>query len=147
MAYCKWSDNNGYCDVYVSGDLKRGWTTRVAAKRYPKGRPLDGLGMIQKMLTERDLGDMSEAADAAQARCEVWEKEYPKIPIAHKDAGAKFKHTNPRGCAVNLERLKLEGFAIPQRVIIKLRDEAACYEQWGNDLPNSSQQGGRYDAR
>ena len=139
MAYCKRSDINGFCDVDVSGDLKRGWTTRVATKRYPEGRPLDGLGMIQKMLTDRDLGDMRKAADEAQSKCEVWEKEYPRIPISHKEAGAKFKHTNPRSCALNLERLASEGFAIPQRVINELRDEAACYEQLGNGLPNGSQ--------
>ncbi|WP_299083192.1 hypothetical protein [uncultured Ruegeria sp.] len=137
MAYCRWSDNNGYCDVYVNGDLKRGWTTRVATKRHPEGRPLDDLNTIKK-----HRGDPRKALEKsieARTACEAWEKENPKIPIAHKDAGAKFKHSTPSECADNLERLKSEGFGIPQHTIDQLREEALWYETWGNGLPEGSQ--------
>ncbi|WP_299775689.1 hypothetical protein [uncultured Tateyamaria sp.] len=140
LAYCKWSDNNGHCDVYVSGDLKRGWTTYVATKRHPEGRPLDWLSAIKKSLSDRGFGDdIRKAAAEARARCKVWEKENPQIPLDHRDAGATFKHANPRDCAINLERLKSEGLAIPQSVINELQDEADFFEQHGNDIPNGSQ--------
>ncbi|MDX8355677.1 hypothetical protein [Cognatiyoonia sp. IB215182] len=93
MAYCKWSDDNGYCDVYVAGDLKRGWTTRVAVKRHPAGRPMDSFSVIQEL--KNDPGKALRKAQEAHAACMSWEKDNPKIPISHKDAGAEFKHVNP----------------------------------------------------
>lgn len=124
MSYCRWSSDNGYCDVYVYEDVHGGWTTHVASARYPEGRPQ---GYMEVFFSFMDAGGDAEAAHVpaleARAAQEEWDEANPVIAIESPKAGESFSHSSPGECADNLEQLRCEGFQVPQYAIDSLREE------------------------
>ena len=130
MSYCRWSTDNGYCDAYVYEDVNGGWTTHLANYKRPPGRPEDPiLSLIKRKYEEYEKRKEEQ---------EKWDKDNPLIFIDHPEAGKSFNHDTPRECADNLERLKKEGFCIPNYVIIWLRDEQEDIDEENNRHPSQS---------
>ena len=115
MAYCRWSSDNGYCDLYVYEDVSGGWTSHVASRRRPPGAPKDPFTAY----TEGGMEAYLMAYDAWQK----WSSSMAPIDIDHPDAGSSFNHETPGECAENLKRLKAEGLVIPDYVIEELMEE------------------------
>jgi hypothetical protein len=127
MSYCRWSSDKGYCDVYVYEDVSGGWTTHVASKRRPKGRPDGYLEVIERQFKAATELDTQACADAASIQ-EKWDEENPPFDIEHVEAGESFNHAEPGECADNLERLRREGFQVPQYAIDGLREDQAMLD-------------------
>jgi hypothetical protein len=124
MAYCRWSCMNGYCDAYVYEDAHGGWTTHLAGVRWPEGAPESGMdAMFYAMNAECSNDEVAQAYKDAQQARDDWNKQNPPQPIEHPEAGASFNHDTPGECAENLERLRKEGFRVPDWAIDELREE------------------------
>ena len=117
MSYCRWSCLNGYSDVYVYKDVSGGWTTHVAGRRRPPGAPDHG------MVVFFGEGGSIEKYMEAQAAWAVWAEKTPLTDIDHPEAGKTFNHDLPGECADNLERLRGEGFTVPDWAVKSLKDE------------------------
>jgi len=130
MSYCRFSDLNGYCDVYVYQSAC-GWETHIATKRRPPGRPLSGLAFAASTMpnplpeigAEEFLRWVNEGNDAMEI-CREWDAQNPPIAIDHPLAGQSCRHDTPSKCADHLEHLKAQGFNVPDWAIANLRDEA-----------------------
>ena len=126
MSYCRFSSEDRTCDAYVY-EADCGWVTHVARNKVRWTVPLPAeLGDIDwKTATElertrhiRRLVDRSVLISDLLRRFYTHERE----DIDHPDAGETFTHDTPGECADNLERLKADGFNIPQYAIDALRE-------------------------
>jgi len=115
MSYCRWSCDDFQSDVYVYESCLGHWLINVAANRVlvdrsklpPRVSPLeDPAGYITR---HRLLSDML--------------KEAKTVAIPHELAGASLACATPGLCADKLEKLKAEGFHVPDGVIESLREE------------------------
>lgn len=127
MSYCRWSSENGYCDVYVYEDVSGGWTTHVAGARPPEGAPQSAmdamLGEIQK--GEKDSEKLSAIYKKHDAKRQAWNDLNPNKVIKHELAGKSFNHQSPGECADHLKFLKDAGFVVPNYAIKALQEEQA----------------------
>lgn len=125
MSFCRWSCLNGYSDVYVY-EGRQGYVTHVARKRRPPGAPRSGMDAFYEVMAADGSGEeMAEAYRSADAKRQEWDEAHPLAPIDHPEAGANFCHDDADECAANLERLRREGFVVPEWAIESLREEAA----------------------
>ena len=133
MSYCRWSSLNGYCDVYVFEDVHGGWTTHVASRRPPPGAPEDPMEVLTvEAAADPELWTKAWAEfQRRQAARDAWASTNASLPIEHPEAGASFNHPTPGDCADNLERLRAEGFIVPQAAIDVLRSESLEVQQHG----------------
>lgn len=95
MSYCRFSSENGYCEVYVYESVDGEWITHVPRRRWPEVSPPDPYLEFSR----------------------EWREDHPLIEIDHPEAGSVFRHETARECAENLIRLKNEGFRVTQRAI------------------------------
>jgi hypothetical protein len=126
MSYCRWSSDNGYCDLYVYEDVHGGWTTHVATHRIPPGAPPDPIDLLF-------AGDVGGYLKRNEERSE-WIKGINTIKIDHPEAGTSFNHDTPGECAENLKRLRAEGFVVPECAINSLMEEEAEREASAGDI-------------
>lgn len=119
MSYCRFSSDNGYSDVYVYPSTGGGYVTHVAARRPPPGAPPDGMALLFGSKQDGVVEEFDRLAEIRRA----WDAENPHVSIDHPEAGAGFVHDTPGECADNLERLRAEGFHVPQGAIDALRAE------------------------
>lgn len=105
MSYVRWSCDDGKSDVYVYADINGGWTTMVAGRSILRDIAEDAVP--KGYVPELGFGDETHYA-----------KDY-----THPEAGAQFNHSTPQEAANNLERLREEGFHVPQFAIDDLREE------------------------
>lgn len=109
MSYCRWSDDDYQCDVYVYDDVMGGITTHVAGRRYvfaealPPPLELTPDNIPEWMERHEKIMQMTSAA--------VLE------PIDLEGAGASFNHDTGVEAAAQLEELKELGFRVPQYAI------------------------------
>lgn len=122
MSYCRFSDMNGFCDVYVYSDVDGGWTTHVAAARQPAGAPADGFALLAATSTNPDHPALQLWVEQHKALID-WCMQTGSVAIDHPEAGTNFRHPTPGECADNLERLAREGFIVPIFAIQELRKE------------------------
>lgn len=122
MSYCRWSSDNFYCDAYVY-ESSAGWETHLANQRRPPGAPDNGATAMFKSLQVLRNDLAADAYRLAQAAWDEWAERNPLQPIDHDEAGESFIHESPGECADNLERLRSEGFVIPQYAIDALREK------------------------
>jgi hypothetical protein len=120
VAYCRWSDYNGYCDVYVYADVNGGYTTHVASARRPEGAPPDPV----EKLKEGDVDGYNERFSKWLA----WAEKTPLVGIDREEAGKTYNHPTPGECAKNLIRLRDCGFIVPQYAIDQLEEEQKVVE-------------------
>jgi len=129
MSYCRWSSDNGYCDVYVYEDVNGGWTAHIAGRRRPPGRPP---GMIEFMgmycmagggTTPELTAEAQEAIRLLVQAQKAWDEANPHIPIAHDLAGESFNFATPLECADALRMWKVSGLMVPDYAIQELIEE------------------------
>lgn len=123
MSYCRLSSDNGYCDAYVYESVHGGFETHLAGRRQPPGAPDKPSTAMWKAIMAGRSDLATDAYKAAQPIWDAWEEQNPLIEIDHPEAGESFNHETPGECADNLERLRSEGFVIPQYAIDMLRQE------------------------
>lgn len=115
MSYCRWSDDDYQCDVYVYEDCAGGWTTHVAAKRkifkepIPEKVPFDDEHKTAWFERHNKIMEMCEGATHE--------------PIGLEFDGESYNHKTPGECADNLVKLKDVGYNVPQYAIDALREE------------------------
>lgn len=121
MSYCRFSTDDFSCDAYVYGDASGGWTAHVASSRYVLDAPLPalpappGAGVDTRPWAEEFLV-------ATQARAYVLERA-ATAPIGLASDGQRLHTDTPGGMADHLERLRAEGYRVPQGAIDALRAE------------------------
>lgn len=117
MSYCRFSSDDGQCDVYVYEHYMGFWVTHVAGQ---KRRPIEPLPPPVPCSPER-------AAEwlARHKRVQEILDQSPYEPIGLPHDGESFEHATPDECAENLERLQALGYNVPQYAIDALREEAA----------------------
>lgn len=113
MSYCRWSSDNFTSDVYVYEHVDGSWTTHVAGRRY--------VGDVSPITDFKDAATwvaQSKAQSESLAKCVT-------TPIGLPSDGKTIKDDSPGGCADTLERLRAEGYTVPQYAIDELRAEQA----------------------
>jgi len=114
MSYCRWSSDDYQCDVYVY-ESSDGYETLVATRRpvfaEPLPPPLESWSVSAWMDRHRVVSAMLERAT------------YVAIDLT--GAGASYCNDTPGECADLLERLRADGFNVPQDAIDALRDDQA----------------------
>lgn len=122
MSYCRWSSENGYCDVYVYESVYGGWVTHVASLRRPPGRPV---GYMEETYRQISAGGSTdhEAAKKRGDEQRAWDETHPLEPIGIDGFEESYCHDSPGECADNLEAMKAAGFMVPQYAIDALREE------------------------
>lgn len=113
MSYCRFSDNDYQCDVYVYADCNGGYTTHVAGNRVIFKDELPGNVSIEDTkawLARYNI--VSEMLDNAT-----------REDIGLEYDCAEFNHTTAEECADNLEMLKQAGYNVPQYAIDALRED------------------------
>lgn len=126
MSYCRWSDMNGYCDVYVYEDVNGGYTCHVAGQRIPSGAPYIGYDLLMASALAGSNSEKSPAWELYQKNKEIrdeWAKDNEPVPIEHELAGSSFNCPTPGEMADHLEKLAREGFIVPGHAVISLREE------------------------
>lgn len=115
MSYCRWSDNDYQCDVYVYADSRGGYTIHVASNRpildedLPPFVPLDEANI--------------EAWLARNEKLEAWLDRAERRPIGLPYDGESFNVPTASEAADRLEMLKEAGYNVPQYAIDALREE------------------------
>lgn len=117
MSYCRFSCDDGQCDVYVFEHYMGFWQTHVAAN---KRRPIEPLPAPVPCDPERAVEWF-----ARRKRVQEILDQSPREPIGLPHDGESFEHATPGECADNLERLKAMGYNVPQYAIDALREEQA----------------------
>jgi hypothetical protein len=116
MSYCRFSDEDFRCDVYVY-ESACGYETHVAARRR----------VLREDMLPPPLPDSASPEQQVARHMRVMEivdsAEVQEIDLP--EAGESFLHATPGECADNLERLRAAGFRVPQYAIAALRAEAA----------------------
>jgi hypothetical protein len=102
--------------VYVWADVSGVWVTCVAGARYvfdgvtlPEPRRIDADGFDAWYQRSVEVGRLVESL--------------PLEPIGGPHDGERFEDTTPGACADTLERLRGEGYHVPQYAIDDLRAE------------------------
>lgn len=149
MSYCRFSSMNWRCDVYVYEDVGGGWTTHVAGRRKVVPPIPDLLCSPVSMAIHRWSGCYWDR----QARKLVYPNRWravvyrlwnrlasfwhnrvhmgslnfiPMRPIGLRHDGQSFSDPTPIDCAERLERLRAEGYKVPQEAIDALRSEVVA---------------------
>ena len=110
MAYRRWSD----CDVYVCKHAHGGWATHVASRRNSAGNP-----------PNIDYTTAETVTKSCADRVAWFKNNTDYVEIDLPSAGMTFNDATSGECAARLERLREEGFDVPQYVINELRAIAA----------------------
>lgn len=116
MSYCRWSDDDCQCDVYVYANCSGGYTTHVASRRVLYRHPLPPPVLFD--------GARITEWQARRALIEALFAESDKVPIGLPHDGESFNDDTASECADRLERLRALGYVVPQYAIDALREEA-----------------------
>jgi len=115
MSYCRWSDDDHACDVYVYEHCEGYFAIHVAAYRMVFDGPLP------------------DPIPYSAATHEAWFARYwhvsmmldqaTRVPIGLPHDGENIKAASAGECADELERLRAIGYRVPQHAIDTLRQE------------------------
>ncbi len=156
MSYCRWSSDDGQCDVYVYEDVAGGWTTHVASRRI-KHIPPDHVRKLcrswpfaddpaaeyEKYEQERQEWIMSFPHEMYQVRAvggafiempAFAESEYIDLSEISHHAGRSYNHSTPENCVACLLDIRASGLNVPQYAIDELMEE---YSEAANKLQTS----------
>ena len=121
MSYCRWSNDDFHCDVYVYEE-ETVFMIHVASSRYQFKEPISAPvsptkdGMNAWMARHRELSRMVGEADI--------------VTIGLPHDGESFSFDTADECADELVRLKALGYNVPQYVIDQLREEREARDSW-----------------
>lgn len=114
MSYCRWSSDNGLCDVYVYESCEGGYVIHVASKRVsddvPKCDHLLKPNLIHKYMR-------------AKKKQNKWRDKNPPQPIGLPHDGESFGFETPHECANKLIELRGIGYNVPKYAIDELMDD------------------------
>jgi hypothetical protein len=113
MSYCRFSSDDFKSDVYVYEDITGGWTIHVASSRI--------IGDIPKIpkLTEISTDDFMKTYKKQMKFLKTAKRK--KIELKYD--GETFNTESPIDCAIQLIKIKEEGYHIPNGVIDTLINE------------------------
>lgn len=120
MSYCRWSSDDGYCDVYVYKCVHGGWVTHVAVRRQPDGCPVK----FKDVMPDGKF-DAKKYLEYTKAKSK-WLDNVKYLELDSPHAGKSFRHSTPKECADNLITLRESGLMVPQYAIDTLMDEDSC---------------------
>lgn len=124
MSYCRWSNDDYQCDLYVFEDCGGWWQTYVAGRRrvlregveFPPPPTTPDEWVERHMAVSKIIADENEGV--------LWDwLDLPDLP-----EGDSFRDATPGECADRLEWLRSKGFNVPQFAIDELRAEARSTE-------------------
>lgn len=116
MSYCRWSTDNFHCDVYCYEDVSGGWTTHVAASRYPDdGRP---------PALELALTDFAKYQQDTRDWNSIWPA-IEMVPIGLPHDGETFNDPTLEAFLERLIMLRDAGYLVPSYVFDDVRAEIA----------------------
>ena len=110
MSYARWSNDCYNSDVYVY-DAEDGYHVHIADVRHISNMPR--------------IPEPDNLADYLSHHLLVieWEKQATRIPLNKPLAGQSFIFETAKETAEFLEKLKADGYLVPDRAIIFLRQE------------------------
>jgi len=115
MSYCRFSNDDYQCDVYVYESCYGGFDTHVATYRkvfkepIPEIIPFDTEHQKEWFKRHQKIMKMCGAAD--------------RVKIELPNDGESFNHNTAKECADNLVELKEAGYNVPQYAIDALNEE------------------------
>ncbi len=121
MSYCRWSDNDFQCDVYVYEDVKGGYTTHVASNRPVYTEPLPPRISLDEHKT---CGDFVDRFLERNEKMKVLLNKAERKAIGLPHDGETFNDPTPEATADRLQSLKDMGYNVPDYAIESLREEA-----------------------
>lgn len=131
MSYCRWSSEDWSSDLYCYADVSGGYTSHVARNRTVFAESLPDLVVFPTTRAEEDEERFERELAAwydRRQRVLSMVADAERVSIVHPDAGATFNDPTPGACADRLERLRAEGFVVPQYAIDRLREEQTAGE-------------------
>jgi hypothetical protein len=118
VSFCRFSSDDFQCDVYVYEDVRGGFTTHVAERRYAFAEPLPP----HVQLTEGNVSAwMSRDATMEEIMART-----PLVEIGLEHDGETFNDDTAGECANRLESLRSLGYIVPQYAIDALRNDEEC---------------------
>lgn len=117
MSYCRWSSDNGLCDVYVYESCDGGCVIHVAAKRVGDDVPKCS---FPKNANPSEMQKYMECINNQRK----WRDKNPPQPIGLPHDGESFGFETPHECANKLIELRGIGYNVPQYAIDELIEES-----------------------
>ncbi|MFA5875233.1 MAG: hypothetical protein WC901_00900 [Candidatus Margulisiibacteriota bacterium] len=140
MSYCRWSSNNGQCDVYVYENAAGGWYTHIAGRRKVfrgvPDLPLKSFGQIKYCTESKKViykTKLHKCATLSYLRLWMFwhkwvhgriERIIPYKTIGLPNDGETIIDNSPLECANTLIKLKEIGYLVPLSVIDNLIEES-----------------------
>lgn len=115
MSFCRFSTDDFRCDVYVYRS-HAGYEINVASSRYEFDEPLP---------PPVDMHDAAAYLDRSIEVQRIVRESSRSVPIGLPFDGRSFGVSTAAECVTELERLRDEGYRVPERAIAAIRNEAA----------------------
>ena len=106
MSYCRWSNINSQCDLYIISDIAGGWTTMVANIKYPEDAP-----------------KLPECRDAESFELGLKMLEDYSVKVNHPWAGETFRDYSLTALYERLVSCRISGLIFPDYVIERVSAE------------------------
>ena len=117
MAYCRWSSDNGKCDVYVYSDVFGGYTTHVARQKPDRN-------LVPKEPDWASFSSNEERHKASMAWGEALVMAYKPIGLAHD--GETFNDPDLQSLLNRLLHLRTVGYHVPDSVLERIKGEMSA---------------------
>lgn len=127
MSYCRWSSDNGYCDLYVYEEGYGGYTTHVAKLRQREGAPqcaTDYLTSVMGAIPGDWHAQYVKRVEAGKA----WREANPPLPIGGPHDGETFWDDGPSDLKARLLELRAAGYRFPDYVLEMVDEDIREYE-------------------
>lgn len=113
MSYCRWSSDDGQCDVYVYADVSGGYTTHVASAR---------VFFTEKLPEKCQDGSVEGWVDRQRKVMEISMRSEKRV-IGLQYDGQSFNDETGIECSERLIAIRAAGYNVPQYAIDALREE------------------------
>lgn len=137
MSYCRWSNDDFQCDVYVYESVGDFYAIHIAGSRVTPPAETRPAPLIGSWWSQ---GEAGIAAYMARSKAvEAWLAAAERKPIELPHAGEMIREPDAETCAAKLEYLRGLGYNVPQYAIDGLRETAK--EQEAEDHAQEGRQG------
>jgi hypothetical protein len=118
MSYCRWSDDDFQCDLYIYASCYGGYETHVAGRRYvfkePLPEPVDSKDFDKWWNRHQIVSSMVEVAEL--------------VPIGLPCDGESFNDTTLKELLARVIELKQLGYRVPDYAITRIESEIEQFE-------------------